>query len=454
MSAARHGHSRLRHQMYGVVFLLVAAVFFAGTIGIYNKVFTPYVPVTLKADKAGNQMRVGADVKVRGVLVGEVRSIGQSTEQAVLRLALKPEMTGMIPAKVSARLLPKTLFGERYVALQLPERPHSGTIAAGDVIEQDRSAASIEVEQVLNDLMPVLKSVQPQKLAVTLGAVSHAVEGRGKQMGATAVQLNDYLHKVNPSLPDMQAVLSRVDDVSHTYADAAPDLLHALEDLSGTSRTVVQQREHLDGMLRTLTTTSVDATQFLEANQQNLIDLTASSRPTLELLERYSPQYPCMLNQLAAGIPAGERAFGKGDNPPMQKVTIELTGSRGKYVPGVDEPRYEDQRGPRCYPFVEPPGAFPQYPPGGPIKDGSTKPPAPHQGAPPPFGSPPGATTPQSASPSMATNTGGSLANSPAERDLVAALTAPSLQMPPRDVPAWSALLVGPLYRGAEVTVR
>ena len=46
------------------------------------------------------------------------------------------------------------------------------------------------------------------------------------------------------------------------------------------------------------------------------------------------------------------------------------------------------------------------------------------------------------------------VANSPAERELVAALLAPALGVPPSQVPAWSSLLVGPLYRGAEVTLR
>lgn len=450
MTRNRHDRSRLRHQTLGVVFLLVVAAFFAGTIGMYNKAFTSVVPVTLEASKAGNQMRPGADVKVRGAVVGEVRSITQDNNKAVLHLALRPDSAKLIPASATARLRPKTLFGERYVDLQIPQRPGPTTLAAGDVIRQDHSASSIEVERVLDDLMPVLQAVQPQKLSATLSAVSHAIDGRGTQLGTTLVQLNDYLHRLNPSLPDMEAVLSRMDDVANTYADAAPDLLQAMSDFSVTSRTLVQQRDDLKQMLGTVTTGSRDLTAFLQANQRNMIKLSADSRPTLELLGRYAPEYPCMLKQFVAGLAPADAAFGAGTYP-ANRVTIEITGSRGKYSPGLDTPKYQDNRGPRCYPFVERPDTFPQYAPGGPLQDGSQHPPPPHDRNPaiPPN---PGTTSPQSSTASGATPA--LVANSPAERQLIAALVAPSMGVPRSEVPGWSGLLVGPLFRGSEVTVR
>lgn len=292
--SGRREVSRGRYQLYGVVLLVVAAVFIATTIGFYGKVFRSIVPVTLETDRVGTQMRVGADVKVRGAVVGDVTDIRQSHGGAVLELALYPEQVERIPGDVMAKLLPKTLFGERYIALESPPGGGATPIAAGDVIPQDRSAGTIEIEKVLDDLMPVLQALQPQKLSTTLSAISNALRGRGEQVGETLVGLNDYLQKLDPALPDLEAVLGRIDDVTNTYADAAPELLTALEDLSTTSRTVVEHKEQLATMLGSLTTTAQDSTQFLQANQENLIDVTADSRATLEILEKYAPQYPCM----------------------------------------------------------------------------------------------------------------------------------------------------------------
>ncbi|RSD22764.1 MCE family protein [Amycolatopsis eburnea] len=433
---------RLRYQVLGLAFLLVAALFIAFTLAVYNKAFTPVTLVKLETDRVGSQLRTGGDVKVRGMLVGEVRSVVAKGDHAELELALDPGKTHVIPRNVSARLLPKTLFGERYVALQLPETSE-GPIKAGDVIPQDRSSAAIELQKVLDDVMPLLQAVQPEKLSSTLTAVSTALDGRGKQLGQTLVQLSDYLGKLNPSLPDVKADITGLANVADTYDKAAPDVLQALSDLTTTSRTIVDQRAQLSDLYATVTAASVDLTNFLQVNKDNLIRLTTAIQPTLDVLAKYAPEYPCLMRQLAESVPRAELAFGKGTaHPEVSRVTIEFAASRGKYLPGVDEPKYEDKRGPRCYPSVPHPGVWPQYPPDGAIKDGSSKPPPPKY---PPEELPAGG---------GAIGGSGTIVGSSYERDLIDLLASPALGTAPGDVPGWAGLLVGPLYRGAEVELK
>ncbi|SEF34156.1 virulence factor Mce family protein [Amycolatopsis pretoriensis] len=433
---------RLRYQVLGLAFLLVAALFITLTLAVYNKAFTPVTLVKLETDRVGSQLRTGGDVKVRGVLVGEVRSVLAKGDHAELELALDPDKTHVIPRNVSARLLPKTLFGERYVSLQLPETSE-GPIKAGDVIPQDRSSAAIELQKVLDDVMPLLQAVQPEKLSSTLTAVSTALEGRGKQLGQTLVQLSDYLGKLNPSLPDVKADITGLANVANTYDKAAPDLLQALSDLTTTSRTIVDQRAQLTDLYATVTAASVDLTSFLQVNKDNLIRLTTAIQPTLDVLAKYAPEYPCLMRQLAESVPRAELAFGKGTaHPEVSRVTIEFAASRGKYLPGVDEPKYDDKRGPRCYPQVPKPGVWPQYPPDGAIEDGSSKPAPPKN---PPETLPAGG---------GAIGGDGTIVGSAYETDLIDLLASPALGTSPGDVPGWAGLIVGPLYRGAEVELK
>jgi phospholipid/cholesterol/gamma-HCH transport system substrate-binding protein len=441
MSAAER--PPVRYQLYGLVFLVLAGLLVALSIAFYRKAFTPTVPVRLEAGQVGSQLRVHADVKLRGLVVGEVRAIHAEGDRAVLDLALDPALVERIPANATARLLPKTLFGERYVALRTPARA-TRPITAGDVISQDRTAAATEIDAVLEDLLPVLRAVQPAELATTLNAISEALDGRGRQFGETLVALNSYLDRLEPALPDLRADLTRLAEVADTYADAAPDLFQALNDLTTTSQTLLRQQDGVRTLVASLTTAAVDLTDFLAANRNNLINLATTAGPTLAVLARYAPEYPCLLQQLVDAIPAADTAFGRGSaHPDVSRVTIEITSSRGKYLPGVDTPRYDDKRGPRCYPVARPPARFPQYPPGGPLRDGSTKPPAPRSDRPQDFQP----TGPAAADAPV-------LANTPAERDLIAALVAPSLGVMPADVPGWSSLLIGPLLRGSEVTLQ
>jgi phospholipid/cholesterol/gamma-HCH transport system substrate-binding protein len=435
----------VRRRIQGVLLLVLVVALAVLSIYKYSGVFSDGVPVTLRVDHTGLQLDRHSDVKVRGVIVGEVTDLEASGTAATVALRLNPEMVHLIPDNVSARLLPKTLFGEKYVALVLPQHPSGRALSAGDVIPQDRSQAARELDAVLDSLLPLLQDVAPQDLASTLGAISGALRGHGAQLGDTLVEVQQLVSGLKPALPQLAEDITRLADLADTYSEAAPDLLAALADLSTTTRTVAEQRRNLAQLWTSVTGVSDDLRGFLERNRDNLIALTADSRPTLESLARYAPEYPCLLHQIASLVPQLDRAFGVGSHQPGLHVYLEVTNNRGKYLPGVDEPRYEEDRGPRCYPVSD--GIkFPEYP-GGPIRDGSTPLPI-GRGDPSP-----GVVAPVSTPPQLAAAATG-LPNSPAEQQFLAGILGLTGAASPAEVPGWTSFLVGPLLRGTEVTLR
>ncbi|TCO65314.1 MCE family protein [Actinocrispum wychmicini] len=443
----------LRRRLLGVAFIAMLVGFVALSIAFFNKSFNTYVNVGLTTDSIGNQLQERSDVKVRGLIVGSVKSVKPTTRGAELTLALDPDKAAVIPSNVSAQFLPKTLFGERYVALQIPDEPAARTLRTGDMIQQDRSTKAIEVQKALNDLLPVLQAVQPEKLSSTLTAISTALQGRGKALGQTLADLGSYVGEVNPYVPQLQHDLQALVGVSNTYSDAAPQLIQALDDLTVTSKTIAEQKANLSTLYGSLTTASTDLKTFLQVNKNNLIQFADTSRPTMELLARYAPEYPCFLRQMAETVKSADVAFGKGTNEPGLHATLEITVNRGPYKAGQDEPRYDDKRGPRCYDFQKFPVPFPQHPPDGPLKDGSKSPPnsrPANDGVLPPanIGSVIGGTAPSSAGQDFM------LPGSRAEADFVAAIMGQQLGVRPDDVPTWTAVLVAPVFRGAEVNVK
>ena len=65
----------LRRRLAGVVFVLVPALLIWLSVAVYDKKFTASDPVVVETGSVGNQMHPGAEVKLRGVVVGEVRAI-------------------------------------------------------------------------------------------------------------------------------------------------------------------------------------------------------------------------------------------------------------------------------------------------------------------------------------------------------------------------------------------
>ena len=439
----------VRRRLLGVGFIVVIAALVSLSIALYNKAFTPVVRVSLTTDKLGNQLQELGDVKVRGLIVGSIREITPTRDGAVLELALDPDKADLIPSNVSARFIPKTLFGDRYVALQIPEDPDARSLREGDRIEQDKSAPAVELSQALDHLLPVLQAVQPQKLSSTLTAISTALDGRGEQLGQTLVELGRLVEEINPHVPQLTHDLQALVDVSDTYSQAIPDFVSALDDLTVTSRTVYEQRANLDLLFTDLTTASRDLESFLRANSGNMIRLADSSRDTLELLAKYSPSYPCFLKQMATLVDAAKPVFGAGTDEPGLHATLEIVVNKGKYEPGKNAPEFNEHRGPRCYDPAQMGDPFPDQPPDGPLQDGTSRDAANRSQEdgvlPPANGS---VTNPN------AVTSADSVANTPAEQEFLAQLVAPGMELSPAQVPGWSTLLLGPLFRGAEVTVR
>ncbi|MFF8883237.1 MCE family protein [Streptomyces flaveolus] len=409
----------VRRRLAGGAFLVVPVLLVWLAVAVYDKQFTDSTPVVVETGSVGNEMHLGAEVKLRGVVVGEVREIDTTADGARLTLALRPGALDRIPADVSAQMLPTTLFGERFVALVPPASASARPLAAGAVIPQDRSASAVELQQVLDNVLPMLTAVQPQKLSATLSAVSQALEGRGDRLGETLRLLDSHLREFNPQLPTLNRDLKELVKVSHVYADAAPDILTALTDFTTTSGTLAEKESELAGTLSATTATAEDMTAFLRQNKDNIIRLSASSRPTLELLAEYSSAFPCTLRTLADFVPAMDRALGKGTDRPGLRVDVTTVPSGGAYRPGSDTPSYGAGGGPRCYPV--------------PYLGVSAK---------------PAVQVPAAAGQDLGP------ANSPQENDLVNELLAPATGKAPADLPEWSSLLAGPVLRGTEVTLR
>ncbi|WP_031085439.1 MCE family protein [Streptomyces sp. NRRL WC-3549] len=427
----------VRRRLAGVAFVLVPAVLVWLSVSVYEKKFTDDATVTVRTGSVGNEMHDNADVKLRGVVVGQVRDIQADGDGARLTLAIEPGRLRRIPADVTAQMLPTTLFGERFVALVPPAVPSAQPLRAGAEIPQDRSSNAIELEEVLDNVLPMLTAVKPEKLAATLGAVSQALEGRGDKLGDTLLTLDEHLKEFNPQLPTLNEDIKELVKVSHLYADAAPDVLDALTDFTTTSSTLAEQEAELAGLYGSTTASARDVTAFLRRNKDNLIHLSAAGRPTLELLAEYSDAFPCTLRTMADFVPAMDKALGKGTDRPGLHVTVKAVESKGKYVAGRDTPVYDATGGPHCYgvPYTGRPA---------PAADVRTA---------PARQSTAGADGPEATVPAAADG-GLGTPNSPQESALVNELVAPSLEVQPQALPDWSSVLIGPAFRGAEVKLK
>jgi phospholipid/cholesterol/gamma-HCH transport system substrate-binding protein len=345
---------RVKRRLQGVAFLVVVAALLGLTVAIYNKSL-PWQSsdhVTLEADRVGNQLVVPADVKLDGVLVGRVSGVSTSGSTAKLNLQIAKDRIDEIPADVVARILPKTLFGEKFVDLVIPPGTSADAppLQAGDVIQQDRSSTAIELQTVFNDLIPVLRALNPAQLSITLSNLATALRDRGDALGRNLSLVNDYFTRFNKDLPNFNHDISALADLASNYADATPDLLAMLRNFSVNARTVTEKQDVYAQFLAGSSDFARTAADVFGRNANRLIQLADVSKPVLDLYAKYSVVLECLPNGLSIYDRTRlEQAFGQG---PYLHITLTPVGNRGAYKQS-DRPLKSDLTSlklpPNCY---------------------------------------------------------------------------------------------------------
>ena len=340
---SRREHTRL--QVAGVLFLALVLGLTGLSIAIYNKTFDTVTTVTIKADRAGLQLAKFGDVRINGVLVGQVREVAQDGEEASIRVALEPDAAEQIPANVGVEILPTTLFGQKFISFVRPEDPAADAITDGAVIPADRVETNVELSRILADLFPLLRSVRPADLNATLNALATALGGRGAQLGETLDQLDGYLTAISPHLPTLQQDLVKLADVADTYDLAAPDLIDLLGNLTVTSKTVIEKEQDLDVFFSDVQGLATTSTRVLGDNEAGLIRVGEVTEPVLKLLATYSPEFPCLIQGAAAYAPRLAETF-EGN---QVKQYLELLTPQYRSYDERDLPEYgEVGHGPWC----------------------------------------------------------------------------------------------------------
>lgn len=422
-----------KRRLLGLAYIVVLFGLILLSIAFYQKKFTPVVLVTLKTDHTGNQLLVDSDVKERGIIVGSVRDVKSTGDGATITLALEPSRTHIIPSNVSAQILPKTLFGEQYVSLQIPPDP-STPIKKGAVIAQDRSTVALETQRVLGDMLPLLQAVQPAELNATLTAMADALRNRGQELGQTLVTFDAYLKQLNPQVPQLVDDLKKLGQLSTNLNEEAPDLFAAFDNLQTGARTIIEKQSALDTLLSSATDTSNVLNGFLAENKQRLITVVDTSDRVYSLLNAYTPEYDCMLSGLTELYSRASRGIQNNQIQLSAQLYI-APNNFAAYKPG-EEPKFVTGLGPNCFGIPNPPVPFKTPGKFRCVNDGA-------------------ALTPDAcAQAAKTTGFDQQQVGSANENALVNALVAPTMNTTPDRVPGVATLLIAPSLRGQEVTVK
>ncbi|HEX3707123.1 MAG TPA: MCE family protein [Mycobacteriales bacterium] len=336
----------------GLLFLVIVAGLSVVGVAYGFGVFSTSSAVTATLPEAGPALGPGSEVEYRGVLVGSLGSIHRTLRNAVLTLRIDPSQLSKIPAGVTVRLVPRSVFGDLYVDLVPPAHlagpPQSNVhLETGAHLVADTSTPTVELDQALDAGYQLLTAVQPEKLSATLTAIASALNGRGAELGDLIDQLEHYTTKVAPHTGELIHDIATLGTVGDELSRDAPDLLQTLDNAIATSRTVHGSQAQITKLLAEGPGVAASTRRLLAVNQHKVHELVHLLHPVVAVLKGNQANLVRAVKQLRLFLLGAARALGHG---PWLQVNVEpdVNPLDSQGYTAVECPRYAGVPGTNC----------------------------------------------------------------------------------------------------------
>ena len=327
---------------------LIAAIVVLALVafGSYKQSFTDTIDVTLHAGRAGLMLEKGSDVKVAGVVIGTVSGVKATESGADLTLRIESKHRKALPSDVTATIDPTTLFGRKFVTLTAPAGSTPTTLRSGSVI--NGADTTTEVNDLLEELVSVIRVVKPREVSDTLSALSSALRGIGPDVGKLVTSLDKYLTSFNPYLDRVRTDIRSGSAAAQTLSNSSPDLLKTVDRLSTTSATLTDKQSQFGAFLLSFTNFGTSGEQLFRAAGAPLEKSMDALVPTASLLSEFSPVLPCFLKNLAQTNKHLEITNGGSARPGLNVMATLLMGNPS-YKYSENLPRTGLPNAPSCY---------------------------------------------------------------------------------------------------------
>jgi phospholipid/cholesterol/gamma-HCH transport system substrate-binding protein len=215
----------------------------------------------------------GSDVRVLGVPVGTVDSVTPSGTDVVVKMHYDADVK--VPADAKAVIIAPSLVGDRFVQLT-PVYDGGDVIADGDVLESDRTAVPLELDQIYSSLDELNVALGPTG-ANRNGALTDLLETTAANFGGEGAQFHQ-------TIQDFSKLSSTLDNNKEELFGSAAELEGFISTLAKNDKTVrafnqslgnvstalAGERQELSASLKNLAVAMGQVSSFVKENRDIL----------------------------------------------------------------------------------------------------------------------------------------------------------------------------------------
>jgi phospholipid/cholesterol/gamma-HCH transport system substrate-binding protein len=288
--------------------------------------------------ESGPGLNVGSDVKVRGVLVGEVIELGFEDGRAHALLEIQRDQR--IPRDVDVVVTAKTLLGPKQVELR-PDGPLAPPfLEAGDTVAADPDHGPTEVQDVLHELEDIFADIEPDDLATLVDALGAFTVEDG-ELVARNIDLGAELADFGARTADDQlARIGAMADVVEALAPRAADWNRLARTAPEWASLLPDRQADVRASLDALSSFSIGLAELLEAEEATISRLMVLGDRVGAVIEPRVHE----IGTLIQGVYRYTRMFGQhggslddGTEHAMFRVHVGDEGSWGEFCESLPD---------------------------------------------------------------------------------------------------------------------
>lgn len=329
---------------------IVALAIFVAALGVtwifLRGGFRGGVPVeaVFSAPGVGQQLPVGGDVKIRGVLVGRIADIRIGRDgNAVVELRLNDGLE--LPADTEAEIRSKTVFGQKWVELLPAEEPSAkGILTANSVIPDEHTTEPLELERALQLGHDLLSEIPMEDLATIFESLARGFAGQEEDARRAIDRGLTALRAVNAREGDLDLALRQLREFSAWLENNDEDLLSFMQSIDSANRALVGTAPELRSNLQSVPVFLDRFAAFQERTENDLGVLVEDGARVAEALAARSDRLVDLVVQLEAFL----TVFNSGLSQPCGGLyERNLTCWQVYLMPGLESRgRYRAGQGP------------------------------------------------------------------------------------------------------------
>ncbi|HEX2058354.1 MAG TPA: MCE family protein [Actinomycetota bacterium] len=314
--SGRPGAADTRHALLGFVALVLLAGATALTWFFLQGGFQTGMPVSavFSSRGVGQQLPIGGDVKIRGVLVGVIEDV-ELDDDGTARVDLLVDDELDLPVSTKAEIRSKTVFGQKWVELIPPDDDAGELLAAGSEIPDSQTKEPLELERALQlghdllsrlplrDLSTVFSTLaagfggseEDAARAIDRGIVAlRAVNARSDELDLALVQLRQTAQWLDENDGDILSFMESLDEANRALVGAAPEYRASLQSVPLFLDRLAALQERIEPELGRLVQDGATVAEIVAARSDQLTDLIVQ-------LEAFTTVWNSGLKQPCAG---------------------------------------------------------------------------------------------------------------------------------------------------------